>query len=211
MAPVPGRPQEAPSARVSLGWRLASLPTPDEWPAPRRPGGGLSGPTPSPLSPSPPAPSLRSPTTPPPPDLPGPRVDSRTSPGSQGSSADRASLHSQILSAMGESPADVPDAIWQHIVDAVEMMSDDEIVYNWQHVLVQQTVMIEAGRKLKEIPAPADGATCSICLDPIHQSLRCFQLPCGHAFHGGCIMTWLHGQCRCPNCNYDLLRDTWGS
>jgi len=29
----------------------------------------------------------------------------------------------------------VPDAIWQHIVDAVEMMSDDEIVYNWQHVV----------------------------------------------------------------------------
>eukprot|EP00668_Euglena_longa_P015210 GGOE01019265.1.p1 GENE.GGOE01019265.1~~GGOE01019265.1.p1 ORF type:complete len:446 (+),score=11.96 GGOE01019265.1:146-1339(+) len=125
-------------------------------------------------------------------------------------SAERATLHDHILSVRSETSSEMPEAVWEHILGAVDSISDDDIVYNWHHVVAGQAAMMEVGKRVEEVRITVDGAVCSICLDPILRNLRGLQLPCGHLFHGGCVMTWLRSRTRCPNCNYDLLRNSWG-
>ena len=38
---------------------------------------------------------------------------------------------------------------------------------------------------------------CTICMTPM---LRARRLPCGHAFHAGCVGSWLRRGRRCPLC-----------
>lgn len=48
-------------------------------------------------------------------------------------------------------------------------------------------------------------SVCAICLDDEKSMRDAAVLPCGHAFHAGCIRGWLlRGATTCPLCNYSL-------
>ena len=59
---------------------------------------------------------------------------------------------------------------------------------------------------------PAEGATCSVCLEELRGGEMVRSLPgCRHVFHVGCIDPWLHSHVTCPLCRSDLSprrRDT---
>jgi hypothetical protein len=119
-------------------------------------------------------------------------------------------LYNRIQEAIGRAPSGLPHAIWEDILGLVGPMVEDEPVYSWHHVVAQQCALLEAGRKITEVAAETDTIACSICLDTIRQGLRCYRLPCGHLFHGGCITQWLQNHTKCPNCNFNLLTNAWG-
>ena len=53
--------------------------------------------------------------------------------------------------------------------------------------------------------SPADGAdelaeACSICQDDFAEGDKWVQMPCGHFFHGDCLMPWLKEHNTCPTC-----------
>eukprot|EP00041_Stephanoeca_diplocostata_P002462 m.26857 g.26857 ORF g.26857 m.26857 type:complete len:512 (-) comp13381_c0_seq5:2780-4315(-) len=51
--------------------------------------------------------------------------------------------------------------------------------------------------------------TCAICICDIDTADEVgAQLPCKHIFHMECIASWIHGNACCPNCRFDLSKDT---
>eukprot|EP00929_Paragymnodinium_shiwhaense_P015772 TRINITY_DN123877_c0_g1_i1.p1 TRINITY_DN123877_c0_g1~~TRINITY_DN123877_c0_g1_i1.p1 ORF type:complete len:365 (-),score=55.14 TRINITY_DN123877_c0_g1_i1:202-1296(-) len=45
---------------------------------------------------------------------------------------------------------------------------------------------------------------CAICRDGFDAESSLRKLPCGHEFHGGCIVPWLQGQSTCPICRHKM-------
>ena len=63
-------------------------------------------------------------------------------------------------------------------------------------------------RRKKVVPLQFDSQTlhyneeCPICLSPLH---TCVVLPCGHAYHDGCIQDHLEYQLTCPLCRVEIM------
>ena len=49
-----------------------------------------------------------------------------------------------------------------------------------------------------------DGQACSICLDPMLDSMPVLGMPCSHFFHPNCIREWLRVEGSCPLCRFAL-------
>ena len=45
---------------------------------------------------------------------------------------------------------------------------------------------------------------CVICAESFATDDVVTVLPCGHMHHSNCILHWLHRQCTCPTCRFDL-------
>ncbi|KAK1693273.1 hypothetical protein QYE76_009970 [Lolium multiflorum] len=54
--------------------------------------------------------------------------------------------------------------------------------------------------------APGSDEECGICLDEFRNGGKSgpVNLPCSHAFHRHCMLTWLDRGTNCPSCRYDL-------
>ena len=51
---------------------------------------------------------------------------------------------------------------------------------------------------------------CLICLDEHVLGGKAVKLPCGHLYHGNCIIEWLRKQGSCPVCRYEVeSSDPW--
>ncbi|XP_073043779.1 E3 ubiquitin-protein ligase CIP8-like [Primulina eburnea] len=48
---------------------------------------------------------------------------------------------------------------------------------------------------------------CSICKDYVNAGENAQKLPCGHLYHGECIITWLGSRNSCPVCRFELPTD----
>ncbi|KZV33159.1 hypothetical protein F511_18175 [Dorcoceras hygrometricum] len=49
--------------------------------------------------------------------------------------------------------------------------------------------------------------TCSICKDLVNAGESAKKLPCGHLYHGDCIIRWLGSRNSCPVCRFELPTD----
>lgn len=52
-----------------------------------------------------------------------------------------------------------------------------------------------------------DFAVCAICKDEVEEGEMVNKLPCGHYYHGDCIVPWLRMRSTCPVCRYELPTD----
>ncbi|KAK9271544.1 hypothetical protein L1049_001904 [Liquidambar formosana] len=52
-----------------------------------------------------------------------------------------------------------------------------------------------------------DNVVCAVCKDEILLEEKVKQLPCGHYYHGDCIVPWLSIRNTCPVCRYELPTD----
>ena len=48
---------------------------------------------------------------------------------------------------------------------------------------------------------------CLICSETFEIGCVVTSLPCGHMYHSDCIVGWLHRNCTCPICRYELPTD----
>ncbi|XP_076915481.1 uncharacterized protein LOC143574849 [Bidens hawaiensis] len=48
---------------------------------------------------------------------------------------------------------------------------------------------------------------CAVCKDEVVVGELVTQLPCGHGYHGGCILPWLAVRNTCPVCRHELPTD----
>ena len=48
---------------------------------------------------------------------------------------------------------------------------------------------------------------CLICSETYEIGSVVTRLPCGHMYHSDCIVGWLHRNCTCPICRYELPAD----
>ena len=49
---------------------------------------------------------------------------------------------------------------------------------------------------------------CPICLEAHAVGAELRELPCGHAYHKGCVDTWLHHKSTCPVCTRDICQSS---
>lgn len=59
----------------------------------------------------------------------------------------------------------------------------------------------------KRIMEDIEMCECSICKEDFILNQKVRQLPCGHLFHGECIVPWLSQHCSCPLCRFALPSD----
>jgi hypothetical protein len=52
-----------------------------------------------------------------------------------------------------------------------------------------------------------DHEECLICSEIYEIGCVVTRLPCGHMYHSDCIIGWLHRNCTCPICRYELPTD----
>src|SRR3990167_2531719 len=78
----------------------------------------------------------------------------------------------------------------QKNLDEFALLDKEKVILEEQCVLVSEDDIQKA-----------KGTECSVCLAELDQESQIFQYPhCGHYFHKECIMKWLEGHSRCPNC-----------
>ncbi|KAI5655962.1 hypothetical protein M9H77_24755 [Catharanthus roseus] len=58
-----------------------------------------------------------------------------------------------------------------------------------------------------EIKAEGEALSCAICKDFVGVGEMAKKLPCGHGYHGDCIVPWLGSRNTCPVCRYELPTD----
>jgi len=52
--------------------------------------------------------------------------------------------------------------------------------------------------------AGTSSAECTVCLEPFPPREEVLTLPCGHAYHPGCLLPWLREHCSCPECRQEV-------
>ncbi|KAI9085015.1 hypothetical protein K1719_033007 [Acacia pycnantha] len=58
-----------------------------------------------------------------------------------------------------------------------------------------------------EIVSEDQALVCAICKDMVGVGSMAKQLPCGHQYHGDCIVPWLGSRNSCPVCRFELPTD----
>ncbi|QCD86810.1 integrator complex subunit 11 [Vigna unguiculata] len=57
---------------------------------------------------------------------------------------------------------------------------------------------------LQKCRVVTENECCSICLEEMNVNDECHKMPCNHAFHHTCILTWLRTSHVCPLCRFPL-------
>lgn len=58
-----------------------------------------------------------------------------------------------------------------------------------------------------EILSEQETILCAICKDMVNVGETATKLPCGHGYHGDCIVPWLGSRNTCPVCRFELPTD----
>ncbi|KAK9946919.1 hypothetical protein M0R45_012358 [Rubus argutus] len=58
-----------------------------------------------------------------------------------------------------------------------------------------------------EIESVDEAVVCAICKDMVSVGEMSKKLPCGHGYHGDCIVPWLSSRNSCPVCRFELPTD----
>ncbi|GLU04590.1 hypothetical protein SLE2022_217280 [Rubroshorea leprosula] len=64
-----------------------------------------------------------------------------------------------------------------------------------------------SGLPMVEILSEAEAVVCVICKDVVGVGEFIKKLPCGHGYHGDCIVPWLGSRNSCPVCRFELPTD----
>lgn len=73
----------------------------------------------------------------------------------------------------------------------------------------RETVAQMPHKMFEELDAQQRDSDCPICWEPHQGDEVLAQLPCGHAYHDQCIISWLQEQSYCPKCRAFVKR-TYG-
>ncbi|CAN6682852.1 unnamed protein product [Malus baccata var. baccata] len=58
-----------------------------------------------------------------------------------------------------------------------------------------------------KIASEDEAVVCAICKDMVNVGEMSKKLPCGHGYHGDCIVPWLSSRNTCPVCRFELPTD----
>jgi len=58
-----------------------------------------------------------------------------------------------------------------------------------------------------KVASESEAVACAICKDLLGVGDLAKRLPCGHGYHGDCIVPWLSSRNSCPVCRYELPTD----
>ncbi|CAN1219464.1 E3 ubiquitin-protein ligase CIP8 [Linum perenne] len=58
-----------------------------------------------------------------------------------------------------------------------------------------------------EVTSKEEASVCAVCKDMIDIGEMETKLPCGHGYHGECIVPWLGSRNSCPVCRFELPTD----
>ncbi|XP_021755296.1 E3 ubiquitin-protein ligase CIP8-like [Chenopodium quinoa] len=61
--------------------------------------------------------------------------------------------------------------------------------------------------KVVEIKTVDESYVCAICKDGVNVGEFVKEMPCGHGYHGDCIVPWLEARNSCPVCRFELPTD----
>ena len=61
--------------------------------------------------------------------------------------------------------------------------------------------------KVVEIKTVDESYVCAICKDGVNVGEFVKEMPCGHGYHGDCIVPWLASRNSCPVCRFELPTD----
>ncbi|XP_004291350.1 PREDICTED: E3 ubiquitin-protein ligase CIP8-like [Fragaria vesca subsp. vesca] len=60
---------------------------------------------------------------------------------------------------------------------------------------------------VSQLQAVDEAGVCAICKDMVNVDEMSKKLPCGHGYHGDCIVPWLSSRNSCPVCRFELPTD----
>nr|KYP69238.1 E3 ubiquitin-protein ligase CIP8 [Cajanus cajan] len=60
---------------------------------------------------------------------------------------------------------------------------------------------------LPTVKIESEGVVCAVCKDLLGVGDAAKRLPCGHEYHGDCIVPWLSSRNSCPVCRFELPTD----
>ncbi|XVF39321.1 hypothetical protein PTKIN_Ptkin01aG0025100 [Pterospermum kingtungense] len=59
-------------------------------------------------------------------------------------------------------------------------------------------------KKRRRFEGSSSKKQCTICFDDFSNGDEAASMPCGHVYHGGCIVRWLETSNSCPLCRYQM-------
>jgi hypothetical protein len=66
---------------------------------------------------------------------------------------------------------------------------------------------IAALERVNVAPRSADDKdmpSCAVCTEQYEVNEPARKMPCGHVFHGDCVVPWLRNHCTCPMCRHEI-------